>query len=122
MVSACLSSSPSHPALHAHLDQEAGSPGRTRSLGLPPKQHVCLPQSDHEHLGSGGALLRFLSRGQRWLSAGSRSTWASAAAAPRSRQDRRVLSFRAWAAGLTFNALAVPPGPQRSLQGSGCLG
>ena len=50
MVSVCLSSSPSHPALHAHLDQEAGSPGRTHSLGLPPRQHVCLPQSDHERL------------------------------------------------------------------------
>lgn len=44
MVSVCLSSSPSHPALHAQLDQEAGSPGRTRLLGFSPGQHVYLPQ------------------------------------------------------------------------------
>lgn len=46
MVSVCLSSSLSHPALHANLDQEAESLGRTRSLGLSPKQHVYLPQSE----------------------------------------------------------------------------
>ena len=44
MVFVCLSSCPSHPALHAQLDQEAGGPGRTRLLGFSPRQHVCLPQ------------------------------------------------------------------------------
>ena len=37
MVSVCLSSSLSHPALHATLDQESGSLGRALLLGLSPK-------------------------------------------------------------------------------------